>query len=172
MTDILTALIVLIIVITIAAIVFFVIWKKGNIPKKDDESSNLNSGNQIQQKKQDFATKPWLKIESAFTHEEVFVSERLNQKYGLLIGSGSNCDVRLNNPIIPEEYAKLGNDDQGFFLSGRRGKKLRLVDGTEKSTVDLPQSGIKLSVGSDILTISFPCVKQADQPQTMVRRLE
>ena len=71
MTDILTALIVLIIVITIAAIVFFVIWKKGNIPKKDDESSNLNSGNQIQQKKQDFATKPWLKIESAFTPSDI-----------------------------------------------------------------------------------------------------
>lgn len=176
MTDIITSIIVLIIVVTIAAIVFSLIWKKGFKKRGSEnetyENGSIVKGNFREQAPQNSTVKPWLKIESAFTHEEVFVTERLNQKYGLLIGSGSNCDVRLNNPIIPEEYAKLGNDDQGFFLSGRKGKKLRLVDGTEKSTVDLPQSGIKLSVGSDIVTFSFPCVKQADQPQTLVRRLE
>lgn len=173
MTDILTALIVLVIVITIAAIVFITIWKKGIKPKQPDEDVyNYDRGQSEHQRQQESAVKPWLKIESAFTHEVVYVSERLDEKYGLLCGSGQNCDVRLSSPTIPPELFKLGNDEKGFYLNGRGGKKLRLVDGTEEYTVNLPAEGVQLAVGSDVVSVTFPCVQQANQPQTLVRRLE
>lgn len=176
MTDIITSIIVLIIVVTIAAVVFSLIWKKG-FRKRDNENETyehgtVEKGNFRESFPQDDTVKPWLKIESAFTHEVVCVSERLNEKYGLLCGSGPNCDVLLNSPTIPPELFKLANDEKGFYLNGRAGRKLRLVDGTEKSTLDLPAEGIQLAVGSDVVSITFPCVQKTEQPHTMVRRLE